>query len=63
MAAIAGRKIIPSNGTITVMEVVARGRDLWYRVEARSGGRRVGVGLLNSAALIGQDIRVEGAPK
>jgi hypothetical protein len=55
LVAMASRKAIPPNGRIKVLDVLKRHGGVWYRVEVP----QLGVGLLNSDALIGQEVRVE----
>lgn len=64
LAAIAQMKRLPPSSLILVAEVRNNRDRPWYRVVASEpGGRPLGEGWINSAALIGQELRATSWPK
>lgn len=57
--AIASRKIIPLDGSITIKNVMTLDGVRWYEVDARDvGNADLGTGFVNADALIGQQVQV-----
>ena len=57
LIAVAGMKVIDANGWIRVLDVEDREETLWYRVDAwTAGNESIGVGWVNSQALVGQTV-------
>jgi hypothetical protein len=61
LRAIALVRQIPPDGSIAIRQVATKDHSVWYQVDARNAsGAHVGSGWVNSAALLGQELKVVG---